>query len=88
MNGNCNKAQFETLLICSTRYAVGRMTYVTFEMAEIIKQNIDVLSQNCIHVLHRDIKTEIDRGNYGMQMDLENWSKILVLLESKMKPNV
>lgn len=75
----------ETLIICSTRYAVGRKTYITWDIATIILKNIDTLSRNCLLILNRDIEREIERGNYGMECDLHIWNDVVHELKKRIE---
>lgn len=68
-----NAADIHCLMICSVRYAVGRKTYVVYEVAEIVKKNLPHLRDDTLLILDRDIRRELERGNYGMQCDLEIW---------------
>lgn len=79
------KGEFQTLAVCSVRYALGRMSYVVSEVAEIIKNNKERLDKNTIEVILRDIKEEMvqaaRKGDFvGMDMDHKVWSDLYNLL--------
>lgn len=82
MNGSFNLSEqdFQSLIICSVRYAVGRMTYIPSEIEYIISRNLNHLTMPTVTLLKRDINMAIDRNEYGMECDLKTWKKVLNLL--------
>lgn len=86
MNGNSlNTADLACLIICSVRYAMGRMTYVPHEVADIVKKTLPDLRDDTLVILDRDIRRELDRGNYGMDCDLKMWEGLLARIKKEMQ---
>ena len=71
-----NVADIHTLILCAVRYALGRKTYIVYDVAEIVKKNPSELRDDTLILLDRDIRRELERGNYGMQCDLEIWQAL------------
>ena len=69
------------LIICAFRYALGRKTYITNTIAELIIKYKDELSTSDTEVIKRDIKRAFDMNNYGMEMDKKEWQRVLEALE-------
>ena len=61
------------------RYALGRKTYVVFDMVRIITRNWSGFRDDEKEMFKKEIKAKIDSGGAGMQMDVEEWKKILEL---------
>ena len=68
--------QNRLLLICAFRYALGRMTYVVDEIATLIEQNKDWISEGDKRLFIKEIQTAIDDGVAGMSMDVRRWTKV------------
>ena len=78
----------EMIIICAVRYALGRMSYVVDEVCKYVASKRDKLSRNCINVITRDIKEEMQRYHdlgekLGMECDERSWVKLLEVLERK-----
>ena len=78
----------EQILICAVRYALGRMSYIVGVVCRYVALNRDKLSQNCINVIIRDIKEELQRYHdagqtLGMECDEKEWLKLMEVLEGK-----
>lgn len=76
----------EMILICAVRYALGRMSYVVDEVCSYVALKRGELSQNCINIIIRDIKEELQRYHdagqkLGMECDERSWMKLLEVLE-------
>lgn len=94
MSMEFNDRDAETLMICSVRYALGRMTYMPSMVQDIIAGKIHQLSENCLKVLIDSIETHGGLGQhnpaaYGDPYDYRNWmnflSKIKGEFESRKK---
>lgn len=86
MNGNSlNTSDIACLIICSVRYAMGRMTYVPHEVSDIVKKTLPELRDDTLVILDRDIRRELDRGNYGMDCDLQMWQNLLKRIKQEMQ---
>lgn len=69
---------FETMLICALRYAIGRYTYMPSVTIEYIRYLIPQLSAKTLFVMKRDINEEIEhceRMGRELYMDKE-WAKL------------
>lgn len=73
------------LLVCSFRYAFGRMSYITDTIAEIIANYSEHLTAQNTHTICKDILIGIEKGNHGMEIDKEIWEKLFTTLQSKKK---
>lgn len=68
-----NNAEIQDLMVYAFRYALGRKTYVTIAMSDILMKYKDKLSQDSKDLICRDIQYAIDVNNYGMPMDKDIW---------------
>lgn len=78
----------ELILICAVRYTLGRMTYMVDEVCRYVTLKRDELSRECINVIIRDIKEEMQRYHdvgqvLGMECDEKNWMWLLETLKSE-----
>ena len=74
----------DLILICAFRYALGRRTYVVGTVVDEIVNNWDLLSLRSQALYQREIKEhEKQYGNLGMDMDKEQWYKILQLTKGE-----
>jgi len=64
---------FETLIICAFRYALGRRTYVVEEVCDLILYCKEDLSKWMLVKIQAEIAFAIDRGEAGMRMDEKAW---------------
>lgn len=72
----------ELIIICSVRYALGRMSYVVGEVCSHVATKQHELSKECINVIIRDIEEELQRYHdvgktLGMECDEQNWLWLL-----------
>ncbi len=75
-------ADLRTLLICTFRYSLGRMTYAPQEAQELIKKHIHVLSVGDLEQFDKDIGEAAARGGLGMVVDVEGWLRFRQLLRN------
>ena len=73
--------EFGDLMVCAFRYALGRKTYITSTIAELILKYYLLLDDNDCEVIIRDIKKAFEANNYGMEMDRVSWEQVLTKLE-------
>lgn len=69
--------ELNTLLICSFRYALGRMTYVVSEVVDIIIRHKKELHASAKLLMIREIKWALDHNQAGLQCDREEWERLL-----------
>ena len=72
------KSKLERLLVCSVRYALGRSTYIVSDIVDDVLFHWDDLTDNCKKAIINSIECDIAMDNYGMEMDLKEWQKVLV----------
>lgn len=62
--------EFQTLVICSVRYALGRMTYIVSDTAEIVRKHRQYLTPHTISIIKKDILFCIEEHNSSLQSPL------------------
>jgi hypothetical protein len=67
------------LLLCSFRYSLGRMTYITSDCEEWLRRYWHLLPFGWRTQIHADIRQAIERGHAGHQCDIDSWKKVLEL---------
>lgn len=72
----------ECLLLCTLRYAMGRMTHITDDTARIIKRHWRDVNDTTRQLLLRDLKGELDVHNrnnttLGAHLDHQVWMQLL-----------
>ena len=65
-----------TLLVCSARYAVGRRTYITGVIADIIKANVEYIDQHTAHHILEEIELARQHDNLGDYCDVVEWEGV------------
>ena len=58
----------KNVVICALRYAIGRKTYVTFEICEYIMKHPDLIDERVRVVMLRDLE---DLGKYYEKNDVD-----------------
>lgn len=73
-------SDYEHMIISAGRYALGRMTYIVSNTVEYILKDIEnnKLSDECLDVIAEDIR---QTKNLGMDMDKQEWLKLLNKIE-------
>ncbi len=73
----------DTLVFCSFRYALGRKTYIVNDVVDLIIKYKDQLSLNTIELIILETFEAIQEGegSAGMQMDVNEWEKVLKCFE-------
>ncbi len=74
---------FRTLLIQSFRYCLGRKTYAVGDCVETLTQYWRELLSFQQKQIQEDITRAILANQAGMQMDVDEWKKILLLKVSR-----
>ncbi len=82
-----NHTETQDLLVCAFRYALGRRTYITATIADLLIKHKDKFDDNSIHVILRDIKRAFETNKYGMEMDKADWERVLDVLSEPEKEN-
>ena len=79
----------EQILICATRYALGRMSYIVEEVANYVFYKRKTLSKQCIDIITLDIEKELERYHaagfpLGMECDERTWKNLLEVLKGEL----
>lgn len=83
----------EWVLINAMRYAMGRMTYVTSDTADLVLALWPTLSDDARNILRQDMETEFARADrlsaqpglghpLGMACDIRSWERVRALWRS------
>lgn len=78
-------SEMDLITIAAVRYAVGRATYMTEEVASFVWKNIDRFIKKTLCTVADEIETAAAANNLGMSMDKEIWLKLLKLLKYKIE---
>ena len=79
----------EQILICAVRYALGRMSYITFDVGKYVELKTKHLSTQCIKIIAKDIEEELERYHaagqpLGMKCDDKMWTMLLENLKGEL----
>lgn len=75
-----NPEDMSMILVTAERYALGRRTYIVAWTCEVIKNNIDLLTEKDIQVMIRDIE---EAYSYGDKCDEAEWKALLKILKER-----
>lgn len=75
-----NSEDMSMILVTAERYGLGRRTYIVEWTCEVIKNNIDLLTNKDIQVMIRDIE---EAYSYGDECDEEEWKALLKILKER-----
>lgn len=67
----------DEIVFYAFRYACGRMTYATHDVSEFLISHWYELSPDTREMIVREIGEKIDRGEAGMDCDIESWQKVV-----------
>ena len=65
------------VVIAAFRYALGRRSYAVSLIADWLIKNWNEISINDQNLIRREIQEALDRDHAGMEMDKEEWRKVL-----------
>lgn len=68
---------FNTSIFCAFRYSLGRMTYISSTMTELILKYWSNINRRTRYTMIEEIKDAIDKDQAGMMCDVDQWSRIL-----------
>lgn len=71
-----NNMELNDLMVCAFRYALGRRSYITHTIAELLIKHKDKLFAQSKETVLKDIQVAFDTNNYGMEMDRAVWEKL------------
>lgn len=87
MQININELDFNSLIICAFRYALGSMTYMPNIISKIIQNNLEKLNNQTINLIIKEIEDAEKIEDLGMGCDKDVWLTLkerLKKYESKM----
>jgi hypothetical protein len=70
------KTDFEILIICAFRYALGRKTYVVYEVANLVARYKQELSAFAKELIVREIDEALRLNHAGMDCDIKEWKRL------------
>ena len=76
----------EDMVVYAFRYALGRMTYSVGIVSDYLVENWHRFKPTTRENIISEIMKAIDKGEAGMQMDIDSWKRVL-LLEDATKPS-
>lgn len=74
--------EFNDLIVYAFRYSLGRMTYAVHDVAQLIIHNKHKLFKGTIALITKEIRSAIELQHAGMDMDVQEWRKVLKELEN------
>ena len=72
----------EDMVVYAFRYALGRMTYSVGTVSDYLIENWHRFGNFTREQIIIDIKEAIEKGEAGMQMDVDIWKRVLLLEEA------
>ena len=73
-----SKFEFEDMIIYAQRYAIGRMTFASRDVCDLINKHITELSKNTLTVIQKDIEQHTEDNHLGnSKIEALEWIKTL-----------
>jgi len=72
-----NQDDLEHLLICSTRYCLGRQSYVVGEQCRILRRCWLEIGDNPKRVIQAGVEEALQTGRAGMLQDRREWERLV-----------
>ena len=72
----------EEMIMYSFRYALGRKTYATSTVSDYLVKFWHRFKSHTKEQIIKEIGEAIERDEAGMQCDVDNWKKVLLLEEA------
>lgn len=90
MDTTISTADLRTLLLCSIRYALGRCSYITFEIGEMLERYFPLFDKDQQLFFIKEIEEELVRHEQlgkdcGQKMDHKMWSDLAMTLRGMLK---
>ena len=73
---------FEMLLVSSTRYALGRRSYIVGWTNDVINAHVPTIREPTLVTILKDIEWADDKG---MEQDKQNWEKTYSIIYNEIK---
>ena len=67
----------ESMVLWAVRYCLGRRSYAVSDCVSNVLYVWDELNETCIDVMCQDIKRAFETDDYGMEMDKDQWQRVL-----------
>lgn len=77
------KDSLDILVIPALRYGLGRRTYITGMIADCLIRNKKDIRHDIRDLVVREIKRAVEEGNAGMQVDIDEWNRVIDAYEKK-----
>lgn len=71
-----------TLLVCSFRYALGRRTYITQDVAGLVLTYRGVLNEHDVKQMIEGVENAVEHGLAGSYMDVVVWEDMVYALKT------
>lgn len=71
-----NQKDLHDLLVCAFRYALGRRTYITSHIADLVKKYGYALPHQVKKQMASDIEHAIEHDLAGDEMDVRVWQEL------------
>lgn len=65
-------SEFEFMILCASRYCIGRCTYAPHTFCDIVELHIDEISETTLRMILDDIQ-KAEPDGLGMSIDKERW---------------
>lgn len=75
-----SKKELNVAILCSFRYALGRMTYIVPDVVALIIEYKEVLNKHARATIVSEIDAAIENGTAGMKMDVSEWLRVVEAL--------
>ena len=69
----------ENMVVYAFRYALGRMSGVSSDVSDYIIDNWHKFKPHTKKQIIREIEIAIERGEAGMELDVDFWKRIILL---------
>lgn len=73
---NLNSVDFNDLAVCALRYALGRKTYITYTISNLLIRHKKSLTKNTKLCILKDLKYAFNNDACGMEKDKDAWLKL------------
>lgn len=80
-----NEKDFNTLIVCAVRYALGRRTYIVSSITDIAKENIGIMQTNTKRAIINSILLTEDLGD---SFDKKKWEELFILLRNSLEQEI
>ncbi|SDY97966.1 hypothetical protein [Hymenobacter psychrophilus] len=72
-------SELNDLMVCAFRYALGRRTYATSTVSELVEQHWAGLPVGWRELVHREVREAVAAGCAGDACDVASWKRLLEL---------